>query len=129
MSEENKSTNACGQIQIADEVIAIIAATAAAEVDGVRLIAGAAADSIIEFFGKKNQSKGVKVSFDEADVCVELEVAMVYGTNIKQTAFEVQKKVKTAIETMTGLGVSYVNVSVSGIVTEIVKAENSDVEE
>ena len=126
MSEENTCNSSCGQIQIADEVLAIIAATAATEVEGVRTVSQATSESIVEFFGKKNQSKGVKVSFDGEDACVDIEIAMVYGTKINHTALEVQKRIKNAIETMTGIKISAVNVSVSAVVTEIVKAENTE---
>ena len=125
MSEENTCNSSCGQIQIADEVLAIIAATAATEVEGVRTVSQATSESIVEFFGKKNQSKGVKVSFD-GDACVDIEIAMVYGTKINHTALEVQKRIKNAIETMTGIKISAVNVSVSAVVTEIVKAEKTE---
>ena len=51
---EDKITN--GQIQIADEVIGVIAVTAALEVDGVTEGAGSG-KGFVEFFGKKSQTK------------------------------------------------------------------------
>ncbi len=105
-----------GQIQISDEVIAIIAGTAAAEVEGVILNAGSGA--VKGLFGKKNQSKGVKVTVEEQNALVELEIAVKFGVNIKNACEEVQQKVKNAVETMTGLEVTGVNVVVSEVTIE-----------
>ena len=117
--DENKSI---GQVQIADEVIAIIAGTGACEVKGVYM-AGGATDSIVSFFGKKNLAKGVKVEVEDGLTTLELEIAVEYGINIKKTAEEVQLKVKNAVETMTGLSVAAVNVNVAAIATEKAKAK------
>lgn len=107
-----------GQIQIADEVIAIIAATAAKEVEGVESAAGDPASSLIEFFGKKNQSKGVKVEVEAGEANIELDIAIRFGGKVQDIAAEVQMRVKSAVETMTGLTVNGVNVNIDGIVME-----------
>lgn len=117
-----------GQIQIADEVIAIIAGTAALEVEGV-LTPTDTASSFVEFFGKKNQSRGVKVSVDEGEAVVELDIIVEFGVKIHETAAEVQMKVKNAIETMTGLSVVCVNVNVSGVVMNQPKHKDEEAEE
>ena len=87
--EENKSI---GQVQIADEVIAIIAGTGACEVKGVYM-AGGATDSIVSFFGKKNLAKGVKVEVEDGLTTLELEIAVEYGINIKKTAEAIKKEI------------------------------------
>ena len=68
MSEENTSTyenieeeNSIGHVQIAGEVIAIIAGLAATEVDGVSRLAGSLSNELASRLGKKNPAKGVKV--------------------------------------------------------------------
>lgn len=110
---EEKETN--GQIQISDEVIAIIAGTAAVETEGVSLPSSAPVSTMKGFFGKKSQSKGVKVTVEENTALIELELTIKFGINIKNVCEEVQQKVKTAVETMTGLSVSSVNIIVSEI--------------
>ena len=100
---EEKEAN--GQIQISDEVISIIAGTAAAETEGVSLPSSAPVSSVKGFFGKKNQSKGVKVTVEENTALIEIEVVVKFGINIKNACEEVQQKVKNAVETMTGLTV------------------------
>ena len=113
---ETKEIN--GQIQISDEVIAIIAGTAAVETDGISLVSSAAVNTVKGFFGKKNQSKGVKVTIEETNALVEMEIAVRYGINIKVACEEVQQKVKNAVETMTGLTVTGVNLIVSEVSVE-----------
>ena len=117
--EENKSF---GQVQIADEVIAIIAGTAAVETAGVYM-AGNYTDSLVKLFGKKNLAKGVKVEVEEGEVTLELEVAVEYGVSIKKAAEEVQQKVVNAVETMTGLKVVAVNVNVAAIASHKEKSK------
>lgn len=116
------------QIQIADEVIAIIAGTAALEVEGVENAVGDPTSSLVEFFGRKNQSKGVRVSVEGSETSVSLDLAVKYGYKIQVTAAEVQKKVKNAIETMTGLSVSKVDVNICGIVLEKARTKKHDEE-
>ena len=120
---ENKVMN--GQIQIADEVIGVIAVTAALEVEGVAY--GSGSKSFVEFFGKKGQTKCVKVVKDENEAVLDMDIIVNFGTKVQVVAEEVQKKVKNAVETMTGLNVAVVNVSVSGIVRE--KSANAEEEE
>ena len=115
-SVESKEVN--GQIQISDEVIAIIAGTAAAETEGVTLPSSAPVNTVKGFFGKKNQSKGVKVTVEESDALIEVEISVKFGINIKKACEEVQQKVKNAVETMTGLTVTGVNVVVSEVIVE-----------
>ena len=112
-----------GQIEIAEEVIGVIAVTAALEVEGV--VTGAHGKGIGEFFGKKGHTKCVKVAKDENEAVVDMEIVVKFGTKVQKVAAEVQEKVKSTVETMTGLNVVVVNVSVSGVVKEV-KAEEEE---
>ena len=112
-----------GQIQIADEVVGVIAVTAALEVEGV--VSGSHGKGFTEFFGKKGHTKCVKVVKDENDAVVDMEIIVKFGTKVQKVATEVQEKVKSTVETMTGLNVAVVNVSVSGVVKEV-KAEEEE---
>lgn len=107
-----------GQIQIADEVIAVIAATAATEVEGVLNTSAASGKAFVEFLGMKSQSRGVKVIAEDGEVSLDVDIVVIFGTQVQVVAKDVQKKVKNAVETMTGLCVTNVNVSVSGIAKE-----------
>lgn len=104
-----------GVVQIADEVVAIIAGLAAMEVEGVSSMAGNATRELIEKLGMKSLSKGVKVDVLEGIVTVSLALNLKYGRSIKETTMKVQEKVKVAIENMTGLTVADVNIRVAGV--------------
>ena len=110
--------NTVGTVQIADEVVAIIAGLAATEVDGVASMAGNITNELVGKLGMKNLSRGVKVEVLEGVVSVRLALNIRYGYNIPETSQKVQEKVKSAIENMTGLEVADVNVSISDIVLE-----------
>lgn len=107
-----------GEVQIADEVVAIIAGLAATEVEGVGSMAGNITNELVGKLGMKNLSKGVKVDVLENVVCVNLNLNLEYGYSIPETCKKVQEKVKTAIENMTGLEVSDVNISIAGVALE-----------
>ena len=110
--------NTVGTVQIADEVVAIIAGLAATEVDGVASMAGNITNELVGKLGMKNLSRGVKVEVLEGVVSVRLALNIRYGYNIPETSQKVQEKVKPAIENMTGLEVADVNVSISDVVLE-----------
>ena len=117
-------------IQIADDVVAIIAGKAVSEVAGVFGMAGGFAGGITEVLsGKKNLSKGIKVDVNEKEVKIDVNIIVEYGVRIPDVAFEIQNRVKKAVETMAGLKVSNVNVHVQGVNTVEEKIEQPQTEE
>ena len=104
-----------GEIKIADEVVAIIAALAATEVEGVASMAGNITNELIGKLGMMNLSKGVKVDVLEGIVTVSLALNLKYNYSIVEVSARVQEKVKNAIENMTGLEVSIVNVRIATV--------------
>lgn len=107
-----------GEVKIADEVVAIIAALAATEVDGVASMAGNITNEVIGKLGIKNLSKGVKVDVLEGVVTVSLALNIKYNYSIVDVTGKVQEKVKNAVENMTGLEVADVNIKVAGVEVE-----------
>lgn len=107
-----------GEVKIADEVVGIIAALAATEVEGVASMAGNITNELISRLGMKNLSKGVKVDVLEGIVTVSLALNMKYNYSIMDVSAKVQEKVKSAVENMTGLEVADVNVKVAGVEME-----------
>ena len=104
-----------GEVQIADEVVAIIAGLAATEVEGVDSMAGNITNELVGKLGMKNLSKGVKVDVTEEHVSVSLSLNLKYGYSIPKVCEVVQDKVKSAIENMTGLVVLDVNIKIAGV--------------
>ena len=104
-----------GEVRIADEVVAIIAGLAASEVEGVASMAGNVTRDLIGKLGMKSLSKGVKINMDENTVHVALAINIEYGYNVPTTCSRIQEKVKTAIETMTGLDVAEVNIKIVNV--------------
>ena len=107
-----------GEVKIADEVVAIIAALAATEVEGVASMSGNITNEVIGRLGIKNLSKGVKVDVLEGVVTVSLALNLKYNYNIMDVTGKVQEKVKNAVENMTGLEVADVNIKVAGVEME-----------
>ena len=104
-----------GAVQIADDVVAMIASLAATEVEGVSAMAGTITNELMSKVGMKKLTKGVKVMVLDGSVVVDLAVTMEYGYNIPATCQKVQAKVKSAIENMTGLTCSDVNIRIAGV--------------
>ncbi|MCI8669920.1 MAG: Asp23/Gls24 family envelope stress response protein [Lachnospiraceae bacterium] len=104
-----------GEVQIADDVVAVIAGLAATEVEGVVNMAGNITNELVAKLGMKNLSKGVRVEVSEEGVVVDLALTIQFGYSIKKVSFAVQEKVKGAIETMTGLAVKQINIRVANL--------------
>lgn len=102
-----------GNIHIAEEVLAAVAAAAATEVAGV---GGLSANLTSDILNKKGQAKGVRLQVEENKVTVELSILMTYGNKIPEVGKAVQENVKTTVESITGLEIAAVNVSVAGVV-------------
>lgn len=104
-----------GTIQIAPEVIEVIAGLATIEVDGVAGMSGGFAGGIVELLGRKNLSKGVKVEVGQREAAVDVNIIVEYGIRIPEIASEIQLNVKRSIEMMTGLHVVEVNVHIHDV--------------
>ena len=127
LNEEIKTENE--GIQISNDVIAVIAGVAVSEVPGVSGMAGGFAGGISEVFsGKKNLAKGIKVDATETEAKIDVNIIVEYGTRIPDVAFEIQNRVKKAVENMTGLKVEEVNVHVQGVNTESLTEESKEEE-
>ena len=111
----NVTEEGIGSVQIADEVVAVIVAIAATEVEGVAAMGEKITNEIMSKVGIKNLAKGVKLSIDNMKVSVEVKLTVEYGYNIPATCAKVQEKVKNTVENMTGLTVTDVDVRITGV--------------
>ena len=105
-----------GCIHISEDVLAVTAAAAALEVEGVGSLAANLGSDIVEMLaGRKNLSKGVRVTVAENSVTVDISILVKYGSSIQEVAKGVQDAVFNAIENASGFTVAGVNVHVAGI--------------
>ena len=107
----NTSIDEHGKVTFADDVVATIAGLAALEVDGVASMSA----GIVEKFGKKTPTRGVRVEVGEKETAIDLYMIVNYGVQIPEVAWNVQENVKRSVETMTGLSVVEVNIYIQGI--------------
>lgn len=125
MTEKNievEVENTESGIEISNDVIAVIAGVAVSEVQGVASMSGGFAGGISEVLsGKKNLAKGIKVEKAENTTKIDVNIIVEYGSRIPDVAFEIQNRVKKAVEGMTGFKVEEVNVHVQGVITDIMK--------
>lgn len=115
MEENAKLNSESGAIKIASDVVTVIASMAATEVKGVAGMSGGFTTDIVEKFGVKSTSKGIKVQVGETETSIDLYLIVEYGVKIPDVAWEVQQNVKKAVETMTGLNVIEVNIHIQGL--------------
>ena len=120
-TQKPEITNEIGSIRIADEVVATVAGLAAVEVEGIYSMSGGWGTDLVEKLGRKNFGKGIKVEVADNDTKIDIYLIIEYGYKIPAVAETVQKEVKMAVESMTGLKVSAVNVNILGVSTK--KAE------
>ena len=104
-----------GYIELADEVIAIVASLAALDVPGVLGMSTGFREEISNFLGKKSLAKGVRVKITGHSCRVAVYVTVEYGCSIPEVAMKLQKKVKTAIDEMTEYTAEFVDVHIEGV--------------
>lgn len=114
-SLELREDDSMGSVKIADDVVAMIAALAATEVEGVSSMVGNITHELMNRMGYKNIARGVKVEVYNKKVKVDISVNIEYGFNIPATGQKIQTKVQAAIESMTGLEVTDVNIRIAGV--------------
>ena len=104
-----------GMVKVDDEVVAIIAGLATTEVEGVSSMAGNITNELVSKLGMKNLSKGIKVHVEEGAVDVDVAINIAYGYAIPDISARVQDRVKNALENMTGLEVTAINVRIASV--------------
>ncbi|NLX63492.1 MAG: Asp23/Gls24 family envelope stress response protein [Clostridiaceae bacterium] len=112
-----------GEIKISADVITVIAHTVASEIEGVAGMNPNLSENISSVLGRKNPTKGVKVEIDGSNVTIDFFILVEYGARIPEVAWRIQERVKSAVESMTGMNVSSINIHVQGISFEKVKEE------
>lgn len=113
--DEKETNKEYGNVNISDDVVAIIASVAATEIPGVVSMSGGITGGFSEMLGMKNSSKGVKVELKEDSAKIDVFIVVEYGKNISEIAKNVQNNVKNSVETMTDLKVVEMNVNVQGV--------------
>jgi uncharacterized alkaline shock family protein YloU len=121
--EMEQGSNGQGKVEIAPEVIEVIAGIAASEVDGVSQMRGNFATGVVERLGKKNHGKGVKVELSESGIKVDVYCLMKFGVSIPTVAGKIQDNIRQALLNMTALDAEAVNIHVVGIQFENQKHE------
>ena len=111
-------TTDLGVVRISNDAITAIAQTAAMEVKGVHNMGGSLAKTLYELLFKKSGAKGVKIDMKDSEVKLVVSIVVDYGIDIPRIADEVQESVKRAVEKMTGLVISEVDVVVEGVYTQ-----------
>jgi uncharacterized alkaline shock family protein YloU len=121
--EMNQGNSGHGKVEIAPEVIEVIAGIAASEVEGVAQMRGNFATGVVERLGKKNHGKGVKVELSEEGITVDVYCLMKFGVSIPTVAGKIQDNIRQALLNMTALEAEAVNIHVVGISFENQKPE------
>jgi uncharacterized alkaline shock family protein YloU len=125
MLEMNEDSS-LGKVEIAPEVIEVIASLAASEVQGVSELRGNFVSGVAERFGRKVHRKGVKVDLHEDGIDIDIYVVLEYGISIPEVGQHIQDNIRQQMLTMTALEPLSINVNIVGIQF---KQEQQDVEE
>lgn len=116
-----------GVIRIADEVVSTVAGIAASEVEGVSSMSGGWGTDLVEKLGKeKSGQKGIKVESSGDQTSIDIFIVIEFGYAIPKVAENVQREVKVAVESMTGLTVAAVNVHVVSVMTKKTASEDAE---
>ncbi|ANU11153.1 hypothetical protein A1A1_12372 [Planococcus antarcticus DSM 14505] len=112
-----------GNIEVAPEVLEIIASIAATDIEGVASMRGNFASGVVERLGKKVHGKGIKTDLSEEGLAIDVYCVINYGVSIPKTALKIQEQVRQTLENMTSLQTQEVNVHITGVNFEPQAAE------
>lgn len=126
---EMSHNDGLGKVEIAPEVIEVIAGIAASEVEGVSQMRGNFAAGVVERLGKKKHGKGVKVELSDEGIKVDVYCTMKFGISIPVVAQRIQDNIRQALLNMTALEASEVNIHVVGVQFENQKQDTEFEEE
>ncbi len=106
-----------GSVQISEDVIATVAASAILETEGVCGLSANLTTDIAELLGgKKNPAKGIRLTgAKEGKLCIECDVVAKFGVSVFELAKTLQDVVKNSVESVTGLSVEQVNINICGV--------------
>ena len=111
-----KIVNELGVIEITDEVLSILAGITAIECYGiVGMASKRATDGLVELLGRDNLSRGVRVHTQGDEIIIDIFIIVEYGISIAAVAKNVIDTLKYNVETLTGLKVNKVNITVEGV--------------
>jgi uncharacterized alkaline shock family protein YloU len=106
-----------GKVMISEDVIAGIAKHALMDVEGCVGVATKSGSDLVDRFGTKSWSRGVKVVIaDNSKTIIECNVIVLYGSNVVELAANIQEAVISAVRPMVGISDVTVNVNICGIV-------------
>jgi len=109
-----------GSTSISDSVVSKIAGIASQEVDGIRMGSGGS-QAVSGILGSitggssGSQTQGVSVEVGQEEAAVDLTLTTEYGKSIPQLAEAVRRNVANRVESLVGLRVTEVNITVSNI--------------
>lgn len=112
-----------GNIEVAPEVLEIIASIAATDIEGVASMRGNFASDVVERLGKKVHGKGIKTDLSDEGLAIDVYCVINYGVSIPKTALKIQEQVRQTLENMTSLQTQEVNVHITGVNFEAQAAE------
>lgn len=108
-----------GSVLISEDVLVSIVTVAVSETEGVAGFSSKISTDLSDIINKKTRNKGVRITISEDDrLYIECNIMVVYGFAVVNVAKSVQDNVTAAVESMTGLSVTEVNVNICGITTE-----------
>lgn len=108
-------TESSGIIRISDDVVATVAGLAALETPGIAAMSGGISEGWAKRLSGKNAQRGVSVEVGEREAAIDLRVIVHFGVAIHDVCWQLQERVREAVQTMTGLTVVEVNVKVEGV--------------
>lgn len=112
---KSKGAQDLGNIEVAPEVLEIIASIAASDIEGVASMRGNFASGVVERLGKKVHGKGIKTDLSEEGLMIDVFCVVKYGVSIPQTALKIQEQIRQTLENMTSLQTQEVNVHITGV--------------
>lgn len=113
-----------GTLKVSESVIATIARLATIEVAGVESLTNANS-TFKNVFLKQSENDAIKVRLAGDVVEISISILVKFGHKVVVISEQIQNNVKASVQSMTGVAVARVNVSIAGVVFDDVSSDNN----
>lgn len=112
------SNSKLGKVEIAPEVLSVIASIATSEVEGITGHFAELKETNLEKVSRKNLSRDLKIESKEDGIYIDVYCALKHGVNISKTANKIQTSIFNSISNMTAIEPKQINIHITQIVIE-----------
>lgn len=104
-----------GRVTYNKDIVLSVINLATKEIVGVSSLVANFSSALQRWFGRNNYYEGVKISYANDTMCVDVYLNVYYGYNVSEIAYRVQENIKNSLASMIEMKIDRINVHVLGV--------------